>query len=317
MYRMRWAKRNSSQEIRNAGNKHTHRMSYRTYSAIEKKKKRRGERYQHTHKVYGSAISKLHRSDWSRPTFERNILLLLRWTRWSSWRRRRHWRCLLADSRVFRNNNNTISGDDWRWLFQVFWLAGSAGRRPAVRWRVERLGSRWNGRRTTELDQRKLPLHKMSKRRESQPFGSRFEMFHVLLVSRVNRFVVDVGRKNDGGSLRLAFGFAGRLIIPSGLFVLGSLDVTLQKGGGLLINVQREAIVRPFAVIAVHARSHSVRHDVLANPLQLVLRAILQVQEGFQADFLALSLSTSRQLDKNNNKKKWNEKAPLLQTQLT
>jgi hypothetical protein len=109
----------------------------------------------------------------------------------------------------------------------------------------------------------------------------------------------------------------GWLIIPSGLFVLGSLDVTLQKGGGLLINVQREAIVRPFAVIAVHARSHSVRHDVLANPLQLVLRAILQVQEGFQADFLALSLSTSRQLDKNNNKKKWNEKAPLLQTQLT
>jgi hypothetical protein len=144
-------------------------------------------------------------------------------------------------------------------------------------------------------------------------------MFHVLLVSRVNRFVVDVGRKNDGGgSLRLAFGFAGGLVdIPSGLFVLGSLDVTLQKGGGLLINVQREAIVRPFAVIAVHARSHSVRHDVLANPLQLVLRAILQVQEGFQADFLALSLSTSRQLDKNNNKKKWNEKAPLLQTQLT
>ncbi len=39
MYRMRWAKRKSSQEIRNAGNKHTHRMSYSTYSAIEKKKK--------------------------------------------------------------------------------------------------------------------------------------------------------------------------------------------------------------------------------------------------------------------------------------
>jgi hypothetical protein len=57
-------------------------------------------------------------------------------------------------------------------------------------------------------------------------------------------------------------------------------------------------------VIAVHARSHSVRHDVLANPLQLVLRAILQVQEGFQADFLALSLSTSRQLD--NTKRKRN-----------
>ena len=124
-------------------------------------------------------------------------------------------------------------------------------------------------------------------------------MFHVLLVSGVNRLVRDVGRKNNGGAGSvLALGFVERLIIPSGLFVLGTLDVTLQKGGGLLINVQREAIVRSFAVIAVHARSHSVCHDVLANPLQLVLRAILQVQEGFQADFLALSLSTSRQLHK-------------------
>jgi hypothetical protein len=58
------------------------------------------------------------------------------------------------------------------------------------------------------------------------------------------------------------------------------------------------------AVIAVHARSHSVCHYVLANPFQLVLSAILQVQEGFQADFLALSLSTSRQLQEMKKKKR-------------
>jgi hypothetical protein len=43
---------------------------------------------------------------------------------------------------------------------------------------------------------------------------------------------------------------------------------------------------------------------VLANPFQLVLSAILQVQEGFQADFLALSLSTSRQLQEMKKKKR-------------
>jgi hypothetical protein len=64
-------------------------------------------------------------------------------------------------------------------------------------------------------------------------------------------------------------------------------------------------------VIAVHARSHSVRHDVLANPLQLVLRAILQVQEGFQADFLALSLSTSRQLDNTHTQKEMERKGAV------
>ena len=75
------------------------------------------------------------------------------------------------------------------------------------------------------------------------------------------------------------------------LALLGAMNVALQEGGGLLVNVEREPIVRPFAVISVHARRHSVSHDVLANPLQLVLRAILQVEERLQANLLALSLS--------------------------
>ena len=43
---------------------------------------------------------------------------------------------------------------------------------------------------------------------------------------------------------------------------------------------------------SVHARRHSVSHDVLANPLQPVLREILQVDEvQVKANLLTMSLS--------------------------
>lgn len=89
---------------------------------------------------------------------------------------------------------------------------------------------------------------------------------------------------------------------------MGTLDVALQEGSGLLVDVEREAIVRSLAVIAVHARSHSVCHDVFADAFQLVLRAILQIQEGFQADFLALSLSTIQKITRKEGIKKKKER---------
>lgn len=85
---------------------------------------------------------------------------------------------------------------------------------------------------------------------------------------------------------------------------MGTLDVALQIGRSLLINVEWKAIVRSLAVIAVHARSHSVCHNVFADSFQLVLRAILQIQEGFQADFLALSLLTIMKITRKEKKKK-------------
>ena len=132
----------------------------------------------------------------------------------------------------------------------------------------------------------------------SEPLGARLKVFHVLLVGGVHRLARDVGRQDDNRArsfqrlclldrfLRQSTGGCWLLLL---LLLLGAFDIALQEGRRLLVNVQREAIVRPFAVVAVHARSHSVSHDVLANPLQLVLRAVFQIQKGFKAHFLALS----------------------------
>lgn len=151
-----------------------------------------------------------------------------------------------------------------------------------------------------EFDQRELAFHKMTEGGITQPLGSRLEMFDVFFVGRMNRLARYVGRKDDRSCNARTF-FTFRLVRPSGsrrlllllllLMFLGSLNVTLQEGCGLLINVQRKTVVRPLAVVTVNARRHSVRHDVFANPLQLVLRAIFQVQKGLQADLFALSLS--------------------------
>ena len=56
----------------------------------------------------------------------------------------------------------------------------------------------------------------------------------------------------------------------------------------MLVDVQREGVVGALAVVAVHSGGHPLRQDVLADPLQLVLRAVLHVQECLQADLLAL-----------------------------
>ena len=91
-----------------------------------------------------------------------------------------------------------------------------------------------------------------------------------------------------------------------------ALDVALQEGRRVLVDVQREAVVRPFAVVAVHARSHSVFHDVLADALQLVLSAILQVKKRFQTYFPTLQQPANKEnivVQINMNKKKKNQNA--------
>lgn len=136
----------------------------------------------------------------------------------------------------------------------------------------------------------------MTEGRIAQPFAARLKVFHVLFVSRMDRLARDVGRQNDRTG-RFVFGvfvgLVGRRRSVGRLLFLRSLDVTLQKGCRLLINVQRETVVRLFAVVAVNARRDSVRDDVLANPLQLVLRAVFQVEERLQANFLTLLFSES------------------------
>lgn len=69
---------------------------------------------------------------------------------------------------------------------------------------------------------------------------------------------------------------------------LNALDIALNESRCLLVNVQRETVVRPLARVAVHSRGNAVCHDVLANPLQLILGAVLQVKESFETNFLAL-----------------------------
>lgn len=52
------------------------------------------------------------------------------------------------------------------------------------------------------------------------------------------------------------------------------------------VHVERERVVRLLADVAVHARHHPVRHHVAADPLQLVVRHVLEVQERVEADAL-------------------------------
>jgi len=46
--------------------------------------------------------------------------------------------------------------------------------------------------------------------------------------------------------------------------------------------------VRSFAVIAVNAWRDAVCHDMLTDALQLILRAILQVEESIEANLFTL-----------------------------
>lgn len=144
-----------------------------------------------------------------------------------------------------------------------------------------------------KLDQRELALHEVAEGRVAEPLGAGLEVFHVLLVGRVDRLAAHVGRQVHGGRgaplvavvVRRRRGrrlTAGRRLLDSAPYV------AVHESRRLLVDVEREAVVRPLAVVAVHARRHAVRHYVLAYSLQLVLRAILQVEERFQAHLLAL-----------------------------
>ena len=66
------------------------------------------------------------------------------------------------------------------------------------------------------------------------------------------------------------------------------MNVALEEGHGVLVDVQREAVMRTLAVVAVNARGHAVLFDVFPDAFQLVLGAVLQVEECLQADFTAL-----------------------------
>ena len=123
-----------------------------------------------------------------------------------------------------------------------------------------------------EFDERELQFHEMSEGGVTEDFNARLKVFHVLGVGQID--VLAAGRKLDG--------------VAGARYFRWFLDVALQEGRGVLVNVQREAIVRTFAVVAVNARSYAVVFDVLPDAFQLVLSAVLQVEECLQANLTAL-----------------------------
>lgn len=69
------------------------------------------------------------------------------------------------------------------------------------------------------------------------------------------------------------------MVIGDGLF-----DKVLRT----FVHVQRECVVRLLANVSVDPGNDTLGHDMLANALQVVLRYVLQIQEGVQTHSLAL-----------------------------
>ena len=135
----------------------------------------------------------------------------------------------------------------------------------------------------SEFDERELEFDEMTKSWIAEDFGAGLEVFHVLGIGRIDRFTSDVGRQGNGSGTLLCrrWGWRGR---RSEL----TLDVALKEGRGVLVDIEREAVVGTLPVVAMHTRGHAVIHDVFADAFQLVLRAVLQVEESVQADFTTL-----------------------------
>ena len=52
----------------------------------------------------------------------------------------------------------------------------------------------------------------------------------------------------------------------------------------MLVGVQGECVGWFFAVVSMNSRCDSVHHDVFSDCLQLVVRAVLEIQERVQAN---------------------------------
>ncbi|MPC44987.1 hypothetical protein E2C01_038669 [Portunus trituberculatus] len=113
--------------------------------------------------------------------------------------------------------------------------------------------------------------------------GPGLEVLTVLLVSVVDLLARYVCREVHGRRLARLVGLLGGVGVGG---VAG--NIALQEGGGVLVGVQGEGVGRLLSVVAVNSWSDAVHHDVFPDGLELVVGAVLQVEEGIQAHLLAL-----------------------------
>ena len=134
-----------------------------------------------------------------------------------------------------------------------------------------------------EFDIRELFLHEMSEGGVPHDLNVRLEVFAVLSVRIVNLFARNFDRKVD----RWCF---ARLVcfLRVGTVRRVSRNVGLEESSGVLVSVERKSIRRFFAVVAVYSRGHPIHHHVFPDGFQLIMGAILKVQEGIEANFLSL-----------------------------
>lgn len=124
-----------------------------------------------------------------------------------------------------------------------------------------------------ELDVRKLVLEEVPKRRVAHQLYARLQDLPVLQIR-----VVQILPRDVPGQVHGLLGIGGSAVADIGL------EVLLEEVGSMPVDVERERVVGLLAVVAVDARRNTVRHHMLPYPLELVVGAVLEVEERVEAD---------------------------------